>query len=259
MLNVNSLMVLGIVLCRITGVIVFNPILGRRSIPGIVKAGLALGIAYHVAFEFQNLPVVDYSTLEIIFVMIKEFAVGYAMGFVVQLFLGIFHIGGEQLDMQMGMSMASMYDPTSSSQISFSGNVITIMFTMLFFMTNSHMNLLAIAVKSFDVIPIGYEAIDPSIGIYIVQLFAYILVYAIQLTLPIMIVEITLEVAIGILMRVVPNINVFVINLQLKLAIGILVLFTIIPILVKYLSKLNYIMLERVEEVLLYFSSTGTM
>ncbi len=259
MLNVNSLMVLMIVLCRTTGVIVFNPILGRRTIPGIVKAGLALGIAYNVAFEFQNVLVIDYTTIEIALIMLKEFAVGYAMGFVVQLFLGIFHIGGEQLDMQMGMSMGSMYDPSSNSQISFSGNLITIMFTMLFFITNSHMNLLAIAVKSFDVIPIGYQAIDPKIGIYIIDLFAYILVYAIQLTLPIMIVEITIEVAVGIMMRVVPNINVFVINLQLKLGIGIIVLFTIIPILVKYLSKLNYVMLERVEEVLLYFSGTGTM
>jgi len=258
MLNVNGLMVLAMVLCRTTGVIVFNPILGRRSIPGIVKAALALGIAYPVAVRFQYVPVVDYGTIELFLVMIKEFAVGFAMGFVMQLFLGIFHLSGEQLDMQMGMQMGSMYDPSSNTQISFTGNLLTIFFIMLFFISNSHMNLLAIATKSFDVIPLGYAAINPEIGLHVAQMFAYILVYAIQLTLPVMIVEITTEVAIGILMRVVPNINVFVVNLQLKLAIGIIVLITMIPILTRYLSKLNYIMLERVEEILLFFSS-GTM
>ena len=259
MINVNSLMVLAIVTCRMSGVILFNSILGRSSVPGIVKAALAMGIAYPVAVGMQDVAMIDYSAMEIAFFMIKEFAVGYAMGFIIQLFLSIFHIAGEQIDMQMGLSMGMMYDPTSSSQISVSGNLITIMFTLLFFITNSHMNLFAIAVKSFEVIPIGFQAINPDIGLHVVELFAFILVYAIQLALPIMIVEIIIEVAVGILMRVVPNINVFVINLQLKLGIGVIVLITIIPVLTKYLSKLNYLMLERVEEVLLYFSSAGTM
>ena len=259
MLNVNSLLVFAIVTCRITGVIVFNPILGRRSVPGIVKAGLALGIGYNVAVGLQNVVVINYTGMEIAIFMVKEFAIGYAMGFVLLLFLAVFHIGGEQIDMQMGLSMGTMYDPTSNSQISISGNLITILFTLLFFVTNSHMNLLAIAVKSYDVIPIGYQSISPQIGPYIVELFSYILVYAIQLALPVIITEIIIEVAVGILMRVVPNINVFVINMQIKLGVGLIVILTITPIMVKYLSKLNYLMLERVEDVLRFFSSAGPM
>ena len=54
-------------------------------------------------------------------------------------------------------------------------------------------------------------------------------------------------------MRVVPNINVFVVNLQLKLIVGLIVLLTIIPSLVRYIGKLNMIMMERVQEVLMYF------
>ena len=142
MLNVNSLLVFAIVTCRITGVIIFNPILGRRSVPGIVKAGLALGIGYNVAVGLQNVVVINYTGMEIAIFMVKEFAIGYAMGFVLLLFLAVFHIGGEQIDMQMGLSMGTMYDPTSNSQISISGNLITILFTLLFFITNSHMNLL---------------------------------------------------------------------------------------------------------------------
>lgn len=236
-----------------TGVIFFNPIFGRRNVPGIVKVGLAMGIAVSAAYELLHVSVVDYNAMEMVFSMFKEFAVGYTMGFVVQLFLSIFHIGGGVMDLQMGLSMASLYDPTTNSQISITGNILTAMFTLLFFITNSHMTLLAIAVKSFDVIPIGLEAISPEIGIFMIELFGFILVYAVQLALPVIVTQIIVEVAVGILMRVVPNINVFVVNLQVKLAVGIIVILSIIPVLVRYLEKLNMIMLTNIQDGLTFF------
>jgi flagellar biosynthetic protein FliR len=235
------------------GVVFLNPIFGRRNIPAMVKVGLSLGIALNAAYTLSGIYVMDYSTLTILISMMKEFAVGFAMGFVIQMFLSVFHLGGELIDLQMGISMALMYDPTSNSQISISGNLITIMYTLLFFITNSHAALLAVAIKSYNVIPVGFETISSKIGPYFIELFGYILVYAVQLALPIVVTEIVVEVAVGILMRVVPNINVFVVNLQLKLMVGMIVLVTIIPLLVKYLSKMNTIMLERLQEVLQYF------
>lgn len=236
-----------------TGVIFFNPIFGRRNVPGIVKVGLAMGIAVSATYELVHVSVVDYNAMEMVFSMFKEFSVGYTMGFVVQLFLSIFHIGGGVMDLQMGLSMASLYDPTTNSQISITGNILTAMFTLLFFITNSHMTLLAIAVKSFDVIPIGLEAISPEIGIFMIELFGFILVYAVQLALPVIVTQIIVEVAVGILMRVVPNINVFVVNLQVKLAVGIIVILSIIPVLVRYLEKLNMIMLTNIQDGLTFF------
>ena len=236
-----------------TGVVFFNPIFGRRNIPGIVKVGLAMGIALSATYDLLYVSVVDYNAMEMMLSMFKEFAVGFTMGFVVHLFLSIFHIGGGVMDLQMGLSMASLYDPTTNSQISITGNILTAMFTLLFFITNSHMTLMAIAVKSFDAIPIGFEAISPEIGIFIIELFGFILVYAVQLALPVIVTQIIVEVAVGILMRVVPNINVFVVNLQVKLAVGIIVILSIIPVLVKYLEKLNMIMLTNIQDGLAFF------
>ena len=186
MLNdLNSFYVFLFVSCRIAGVIFFNPIFGRRNVPSMVKIGLALGIALNAAYGLMDTTVVvDYTTIDLLVSMIKEFAVGFAMGFVVQLFLSIFHLGGELIDLQMGFSMALMYDPTSNSQISVSGNLLTIMYTLLFFITNSHIALLAIAVKSYEAVPIGLEGVSNKIGIYFIELFGYILVYSVQLALP---------------------------------------------------------------------------
>lgn len=244
--NINDYMILIFVVCRMTGAILFNPILGRRNIPSMVKVGLALGIALFAAQNQYYVSVAHYSTLEIMFSMFKELAVGYVMGAITQLFLSIFHIGGGVMDLQMGLGMASLYDPTTGMQISIIGNLITIMYTLLFFITNSHLRLIAIAVKSFDVIPIGFTAISPDVGIFMVELFSYILVYALQLAIPLIVTQLIVEVAVGIMMRVVPNINVFVVNLQVKLAVGIITILTIIPVLIRYLEKLNIIMLENI-------------
>jgi len=236
-----------------TGVIFFNPVFGRANIPALVKIGLSLGIALNVTYGLTDIYVADYTTIDLLVSMVREFAVGFAMGFIMQLFLGVFHIGGELMDLQVGFSMAQMYDPSTNSQVSVTGNFLTIMYVLLFFITNSHLNLMAIAAKSYSVVPVGLGGVSGKIGVYMIELFGYILVYALQLTLPIIVTEILVEVAVGILMRVVPNINVFIVNLQLKIIVGLLVLLTIIPMLVRFLGKLNMIMLDRMETVLTYF------
>lgn len=233
--------------------IFFNPVFGRSSVPALVKIGLSLGIALNVTYGLADIYVADYTTIDLLLSLVREFAVGFAMGFIMQLFLSVFHIGGELMDLQLGFSMAQMYDPSTNSQVSVTGNILTIMYVLLFFITNSHLTLLAIAAKSYNVIPIGLGGVSSKIGVYVIELFGYILVYALQLALPIVVTEILVEVAVGILMRVVPNINVFVVNMQLKVMVGLIVLITIIPVLVRFLGKLNMIMMDRIEDVLIYF------
>lgn len=239
--------------CRMTGVMFFNPIFGRGSVPVMVKIGLSLGIALNVAYGLTGSYVADYTTIDLLVAMVREFAVGYAIGFIMQLFMSIFHIGGELMDLQLGFSMAQMYDPSTNSQVSVTGNLITILYVLLFFITNSHITLLAVAAKSYSVVPVGLGGVSGKIGVYMIELFGYILVYALQLALPIVVTEILVEVAVGILMRVVPNINVFVVNIQIKIMVGLLVLLTIIPVLVRFIGKLNLIMLDRMQDVLAYF------
>jgi flagellar biosynthetic protein FliR len=234
--------------------IFMNPIFGRRNIPSMVKVGLSLGIALSAYSGMQEISIVDYTGIDLLISTMKEFLIGFALGFIIQLFLSIFQLGGELIDMQMGIGMAMIYDPSSNSQISITGNIMTIMYTLLFFITNSHIALIHITVRSFQVIPIGLERFNGKVAIYLIELFGYILVYAVQLALPVIVTEILVEVAVGILMRFVPNINVFVVNLQIKLLVGFTVIITIIPVLVKYMGKLNMVMLERLQEVLLYIS-----
>lgn len=241
--------------CRMAGLVFFNPIYGRRNIPAMIKVGLALGLALNTVYGMAGKTILlDYTAAEMALGVLREITIGFAMGFVIHCFMAVFHMGGELMDLQMGISMAMMFDPSSNSQISISGNLLTILYTLLFFITNSHITLAYVAAKSFQAVPVGLGPLNGSAGIFFAELFGYIIVYAVQLALPVIATELLVEIAVGILMRVVPNINVFVVNLQLKLLVGIVVLFTITPMLVRFLGKLNQIMLEKLQTALQYIA-----
>ena len=248
--DLNSMMVLLFVACRVLGVIVFNPIFGRQVVPGIVKVGLSLGLSLFIS-ETVNSFVLNYSGIDMMIVMIKELAVGLILGFIMTLFFSIFHFGGQLVDYQMGLAMATMYDPTTNSQVSISGNMMTIFYSLLFFVTNSHMNMMAVTARSYNVAPLGYEAISGEVSLYIIELFAYILIYAVQLALPWIVTIMVVEVAVGIMMKVVPNISVFVVNIQLKVICGLVILITVIPVLVRFMTQINTLMMQRFDEVIM--------
>jgi flagellar biosynthetic protein FliR len=246
----NDLLILLFAACRMFGVIFMNPVFGRQTLPTIAKIGLALGVAMFAAHDLAGADITSYTGIDMAISIIKEFVVGFVLGFVMTMFFSVFHIGGQIIDFQMGLAMATMFDPSSNSQITITGNLITIFYTMLFFVTNSHLNLLAIAMHSYRVAPLGLETLDGEIGIYIAELFAYIFVYAVQLALPWIVTIMVVEAAVGIMMKVVPNINVFVVNIQMKVVCGLVVLVTIIPVLVRFMTQINGLMMERLEEAL---------
>ena len=252
--DMNQYMIFLFASCRVAGMIFFNPIFGRKSIPNVLKVGLTLVIALNAVYEIGNISVINYTTIELMLAMLKEFAVGLTIGFIMQLFLSVFHIGGELIDLQMGFSMAAMYDPTSKANISLTGNIMTSMYILLFFISNSHLALMNIVIKSFQVVPIGLQPISTRLSVFFIELFACILAYAVQLSMAIVVTEIIVEVAVGILMRLVPNINVFVVNLQIKILVGLVVLLTIIPALAKYMTMINSIMMERIAQVLTFLT-----
>jgi flagellar biosynthetic protein FliR len=248
--DLNYLLILLFAACRMFGVIFMNPVFGRQTLPTVAKIGLALCVAMFAAQDLAGTDLTEYTGIDMMVSLIKEFAVGFTLGFVMTMFFGVFHIGGQIIDFQMGLAMATMFDPTSNSQITITGNLMTIFYTILFFVTNSHLNLLAIAVHSYRVAPLGLEALSGDIGIYIAELFAYILIYAVQLALPWIVTIMVVEVAVGIMMKVVPNINVFVVNIQMKVVCGLIILVTIIPVLVRFMTQINGLMMGRLEEAL---------
>ena len=251
--DMNQYLIFLLASCRTAGVIFFNPIFGRNSVPAIMKVGLSLAIAMFAVFELGTTQVINYSALEFIAAMLQGFVIGIVIGFIMTLFLSVFQLGGEVMDMQMGLSMASMYDPATKANISVTGNLFTSMYVLIFFISNAHLALFTVVIQSFQVIPLGVGQVSNQVAVYFIELMYYIFLYAVQLSLPIIVTEIIAEFAVGILMRLVPNINVFVINIQIKVIIGLIIILTIIPALANFMTQMNLLMMEKITQVLTFF------
>ncbi|MBC3899086.1 flagellar biosynthetic protein FliR [Acetobacterium malicum] len=251
--DMNQYLIFLLASCRTAGVIFFNPIFGRNSVPSIMKVGLSLAIALFAVFELGTTQVINYTAIEFIGAMLQGFIIGIVIGFIMTLFLSVFQLGGEVIDMQMGLSMASMYDPATKANISVTGNLLTSMYVLIFFISNAHLALFTVVIKSFQVIPLGIGQVSDQVAVFFIELMYYIFIYAVQLAIPIIVTEIIAEFAVGILMRLVPNINVFVINIQIKVFIGLIVIFTIIPALANFMTQMNLLMMEKITQVLTFF------
>ena len=224
MLEPNRFIFFTLVLIRISGMILFNPILGRRNVPAVVKAGMIMALTIIVSSFYNGTIEQPNTILEYGVLLLKECAIGYIAGFVISLFLYIIILAGEFIDMQLGLSMAKVYDSQSNASISMSATLYNILYMLAFFALNGHIALLHAILTSSEVIPYGEVVFNQAAYQRIWDIFIQCTILGIQLSFPILAAELICEMGVGILMKTIPQINVFVINIQAKVLIGILIL-----------------------------------
>ena len=220
-----------LIMVRMTGVVVFNPLFGRRNVPAMLKAGFALFLA---VVTVMPLPVGEHiaaydSVVGLIAAGVAEFAVGYLMGLVVNMFFAVIPLSGEMIDMQMGMSMSKMYDPGSNVQMPLAAGFFNVALVLMFFFTGAYRDMIYIAVSSVHLFPPGSFSVNPNVGMYLADIFGHVMMISLKFAFPVIASELVTETGIGIIMRAVPQINVFVVGVQLKIIIGIFVLLAMCP------------------------------
>lgn len=238
-----------LIFMRMSGCILFNPILGRKNVPAVLKVGLALMLS---VFSYKLVPAqaMEMPSFLIFFVtLLKEFAVGFIVGFIIQLFMSVIMISGENMDMQIGISMSKIYDPQSNVSMPLSASLINAMFMLVFFATNAHLTLIEVFIKLCVMVPYGSLEIHPEMYQQLVSMFSLILIYAVKMSLPVLAAELITEIAVGLVMRAVPQIDVFVINIQLKVIIGFIVILIMVPSLAAFLERLITLMFDNINHV----------
>ena len=238
------------ILMRMSGFVLLNPIFARNGIPQIFQAGL-IGILSIASFYYYGGSVEMPDSILVFSVRgLTEFALGAIIGFVMRFFLYIADGAGEIIDTQMGLSMARTYDPSSQTQMTVTANLINTMMILLFFAENGHITLLRLMLTSGDIIPFGHVTFTQEAASRGVELFANCALLALKLAMPFLGAELLGQVGMGVLNKVIPQINVFVINIDLKVLIGFaLLLFLVTPI-SSYLLEAETLMLQELRSML---------
>ena len=234
-----------LVLARMSGVVLFNPILGRQSIPGVVKSGFILLLSITAYTMTDYLPEAPGSILETLVLLGLELFLGYVLGLVMNLFFYVPLLGGETIDMQMGMSMGRTYDPSSQTSTTVTASLLNLLLMLLFFAANGHQTLLRIILVSGRIVPFGAAAFGQELYGAMVELFINCTILGIKLCMPILAAELLGQMGMGILMKVIPQINVFAINIELKVIIGLGLLFLMLVPFSEFLLGMEADMLRR--------------
>ncbi len=214
-----------LVFMRMSGAVVFNPILGRSNIPRAYKGALifmlTLMMYLGVGGVLQNQPstMIEYGVM-----LVKELLVGFVLGFSMELFCMIVRFAASIMDHTMGLTMAQVHDPTSSAQMTVSAGLYYAFLFLLFLALDGHVRFIGLLFTSARLVPFGEVQFNLELSQMMLEIFKANIVMGLQLAFPIIAMEMVTEAAVGILMRMIPQINVFAVNFQIKIMIGMMML-----------------------------------
>lgn len=238
------------IMMRMAGFVLFTPFFGRSNIPNYYKAGMALVLSVAVASAYEGAVQAPATFLELALKLMLEVALGYMIGVIMNVFLYAPSLAGHIMDEQMGMAMAQTYDPSFQGQSTPSSNVLNIFAILLFFSANGHNTLLRLMVSSGELVPFGTASFGKDAAEMVVEVFIDCTLLAIKMCLPVLGAELMGQVGMGILMKAIPQINVFAINIELKVLVGLLMLFALITPFSEFLLEMENSMLVQVRQAI---------
>lgn len=186
-------------------------------------------------FFQSNITVPEHVILYAI-MLTSELIVGWIIGFVSSLVFSGVQMAGQLLDTQVGFGIVNILDPQSGQQVPLIGNFKYILALLVFLITNSHHLLLTALFNSFKIIPISGVVFNKAITELIINMVWGIFTIAIKISLPVLVAIILTDVALGILARTMPQMNIFVVGVPGKIIVGIFVLSLALPFYILFLE-----------------------
>ncbi|MCE1190491.1 MAG: flagellar biosynthetic protein FliR [Ignavibacteria bacterium] len=224
---------------RITAMVFTAPTLNTNSIPTTAKLFFSLTFAYVMFFTIKP----QHLTYDIGFVLLatyafKEAITGIIMGFMLNFVFFGFMFAGTQMGMDLGLSMAQTFDPTSDIENNLIGQILNYAGALVFFTINGHHYLVRGLAVSFQVIPLGHYTVNESVYILLVKFSAAIFVIAVKIAAPIMVAYFLLHTATGIVSRIIPQMQVFFVIQPLQIGLGLVLLSASAPIIVMMMKTI---------------------
>ena len=228
-----------LVFIRMTGLFVISPIFGRKNIPVIFKIGFSLLLAMILINTISVSGLYYYSNIyTYVALVFKEFIVGMIIGFVSYLIFTAVYIAGQIIDMQVGFGMINVLDPVSNIQAPITSNFYFIMSMLVFLILNGHHTLIKALFDSYKILPLGSATFDNRIITDIFKIFSNLFTIGFKISAPVIATVLITDIALGVISKTIPQLNVFIVGMPLKIALGVLVMILTIPVFISVLDVL---------------------
>ena len=216
---------------RVLAVFTVAPVFSMRTIPMRLKIGLAFLVAVCAQGVLVDQPVISVNGPAALGAVAQQVAVGLAIGFSVRLVFAAVELAGEIIGLQMGLNFASFFDPASNAQVSavarFFGNTSMLLFVVI----NGHLMVLMAVVKSFDSFPVDGHFLQAVGRMRLHELGASLFASSLWIALPMIAMLLFVNLTLGIISRVAPQMNIYAVGFPVTLTVGMLGITATLPML----------------------------
>ncbi len=234
-MDLSPILVFAIALIRPSLLVLGTPLFGGTFAPPAPKIGLVLVLAAFMA------PVIGVpTTIEagmLLTVVLREVLIGFGLAMAVRLLQAGAELGGYLTGFQMGLSYAALVDPQSGVR----NNVLAALYgsvaVMVFLLTNAHHEVLRALASSYQALPIGGGVVDVELADMVARMFGLMFTLGVRLAAPVVITLLLVEVALGVMARVAPTLNLMVTAAPIRLLVGWMALALTIRVLPDILTR----------------------
>jgi flagellar biosynthetic protein FliR len=223
--------------CRILALFSSAPVLSHKTVPVRVRVALALLVTAIVAPGIAPLEVSPASA-EGVMALIAQVAIGLCIGFMLRLVFAAIEFAGDMIGLQMGLSFATFVDPQNSNQTPLVGSFMSTLLMLLLLAVNGHLMVLAGVVKSFDTVPLDIGLMRLVDWHALALLGGTIFAAGLQIALPVLAAMLIANLALGVLTRTAPQLNLFAVGFPVTLMVGLLLLMILLPYLAQPLQQM---------------------
>jgi len=216
-------------LTRILALVAAAPVFGNTGVPSIIKVTLGVLLAGIVAPNLPPVPAVDPTSWQGLLILTQELLIGTAMGFCLRLVFAAVEFSGEVASQTMGLSFASFFDPNTSARTSAVSQFLALVATLAFLATNAHLVLIEALVESFYSLPISATPMSLAAPLEMARWGGRIFSAGLQIAMPIVATLLVTNIALAILTRAAPQLNLFGIGFPITLGAGFLVISLALP------------------------------
>ncbi|MFH1541656.1 MAG: flagellar biosynthetic protein FliR [bacterium] len=247
-ISVKQLAILFLIIARLAGVFIRAPLFNSRSFPFVGKTAIVIWTSIVLWFVTPVFPLLPTTMPGFITAILMEVALGFVIGFICDIIFIAIQAAGEIADMQMGLSVATALDPVFGAVISVIGRLSFFLALIIFITANGHHLLLTALQQSFTVLPVGHFAnfTSPDMAQQIIGLGGALWVTGIKLAAPAVLLIFISDFTFGVVSRVAPQVNVFMLGFQVKPSLGIFALLLTLPFILKYVNNLVGVMMTQI-------------
>lgn len=244
MLNIYELpqaqiLLFALILLRMSAFVISSAVFGSPSVSVQLKILLSITLAILI-YPTVKVGPADLTVIsnEIVSLAVRELLVGVTLGFLTRLFFFAVTMTGDLVSISMGLNASQLYNPMLGQNGNTVDQFYTTIATLVFLAVNGHHLLIAALAQSFDMVPVASLQINAGVYGEIATFGQSILVMAIKMSAPVIVAILVANLAMGILGRAVPQINVLVTSMPVTIMIGMAVVFICLPLLVLEMNGL---------------------